>query len=40
MEVQTNSTSVDNVNIAKINELIQKESGFIDLINMEVKKVL
>ena len=40
MEVQTNSTSVDNVNIAKINELIQKESGFIDLINMEVKKVI
>ena len=40
MEVQTNSTSVDNVNIAEINELIQKESGFIDLINMEVKKVI
>ena len=40
MEVQTDSTSVDNVNIAEINELIQKESGFIDLINMEVKKVI
>ncbi|MEC9231805.1 MAG: AAA family ATPase [Bacteroidota bacterium] len=28
------------MNIAEINELIQKESGFVDLINMEVKKVI
>tara|TARA_B100000683_G_scaffold272826_1_gene316881 strand:- start:3167 stop:4189 length:1023 start_codon:yes stop_codon:yes gene_type:complete len=40
MEVNENSTVVENVNIAEINELIQKESGFVDLINMEVKKVI
>lgn len=40
MEVKENSTAVENVNIAEINELIQKESGFVDLINMEVKKVI
>ncbi|MEC8616699.1 MAG: MoxR family ATPase [Bacteroidota bacterium] len=40
MEVKENLTAVENVNIAEINELIQKESGFVDLINMEVKKVI
>ena len=40
MEVKENLTDVENVNIAEINELIQKESGFVDLINMEVKKVI
>lgn len=40
MEVKENSTAVENINIAEINELIQKESGFVDLINMEVKKVI
>ena len=40
MEVKENPTATENVNIAEINELIQKESGFVDLINMEVKKVI
>ena len=40
MEVKENLSAVENVNIAEINELIQKESGFVDLINMEVKKVI
>ncbi len=40
MEVKENLTVVENVNIAEINELIQKESGFVDMINMEVKKVI
>ncbi|MEC7084322.1 MAG: MoxR family ATPase [Bacteroidota bacterium] len=40
MEVKENPTVTENINIAEINELIQKESGFVDLINMEVKKVI
>ena len=40
MEVKENPTVTENVNIAEINELIQKESGFVDLINIEVKKVI
>ena len=40
MEVKENHTATENINIAEINELIQKESGFVDLINMEVKKVI
>ena len=40
MEVKENPTVTVNINIAEINELIQKESGFVDLINMEVKKVI
>ncbi len=40
MEVKENPIATENVNIAEINELIQKESGFVDLINMEVKKVI
>jgi len=40
MEVKENPTTTENINIAEINELIQKESGFVDLINMEVKKVI
>ena len=40
MEVKENPTATENINIAEINELIQKESGFVDLINMEVKKVI
>lgn len=40
MEVIENPTATENINIAEINELIQKESGFVDLINMEVKKVI
>ena len=40
MEVKENPSATENINIAEINELIQKESGFVDLINMEVKKVI
>ena len=40
MEVKEPPTATENINIAEINELIQKESGFVDLINMEVKKVI
>ena len=40
MEVKENPTATENINIAEINELIQKKSGFVDLINMEVKKVI
>ena len=40
MEVKENPTATENINIAEISELIQKESGFVDLINMEVKKVI
>ena len=40
MEVIENPTATENIKIAEINELIQKESGFVDLINMEVKKVI
>ena len=40
MEVEENTIATENINIAEINELIQKESGFVDLINMEVKKVI
>ena len=40
MEVKENPTATVNINIAEINELIQKESGFVDLINIEVKKVI
>ena len=40
MEVKENPTVKENINIAEINELIQKESGFVDLINIEVKKVI
>ena len=40
MEVKENPTAIENINIAEINELIQKESWFVDLINMEVKKVI
>ena len=40
MEVKENPTVIESINIAEINELIQKESEFVDLINMEVKKVI
>jgi MoxR-like ATPase len=40
MEIQENTITVNNVDISKINELIEKESGFIDLLNMEIKKVI
>ena len=40
MEIQENNSSVNNVDISKINALIEKESGFIDLLNMEIGKVI
>jgi MoxR-like ATPase len=40
MEIQENNSTVNNVDISKINALIEKESGFIDLLNMEMGKVI
>ena len=40
MEIQENNSTVNNVDISKINALIEKESGFIDLLNMEIGKVI
>jgi MoxR-like ATPase len=40
MDTQENNTAVNNVDISKINALIEKESGFIDLLNMEIGKVI
>ena len=40
MEIQENNSSANNVDISKINALIEKESGFIDLLNMEIGKVI
>ena len=34
MENQDTNITVNNVDISKINELIEKESGFIDLLNI------
>ena len=40
MENQVNLIAEKNIDISKINELIEKESGFIDLLNMEIQKVI
>ena len=40
MEIQEKNSTVKNVDISKINTLIEKESGFIDLLNMEIGKVI
>tara|TARA_B100001093_G_scaffold995_1_gene1028 strand:+ start:137 stop:1171 length:1035 start_codon:yes stop_codon:yes gene_type:complete len=40
MEIQENNSTVNNVDISKINALIEKESGFIDLLNMEIGKII
>jgi MoxR-like ATPase len=40
MESLENTINDKNVDISKINELIQKESGFIDLLNLEINKVI
>ena len=40
MEIQEKNSTVKNVDISKINTLIEKESGFIDLLNMEMGKVI
>ena len=40
MENQGNTIAEKNIDITKVNELIEKESGFIDLLNMEIKKVI
>ena len=39
MEIQENKSIVNNVEISKINASIEKESGCIELINMEIGKV-
>ena len=40
MENQVNPIAEKNIDISKINQLIEKESGFIDLLNMEIQKVI
>ena len=40
MENQDTNITVNNIDISKINALIEKESGFIDLLNMEIGKVI
>ena len=40
MENQGNTVAEKNIDITKVNELIEKESGFIDLLNIEIKKVI
>jgi MoxR-like ATPase len=40
MEIQEKNSTVNNVDISKINALIEKESGFIDLLNIEIGKVI
>jgi MoxR-like ATPase len=40
MENQPKNDTENSVDISKINVLIEKESGFIDLLNMEIKKVI
>ena len=40
MEIQDSNTATDKVNINEINDLIQKESSFIDLLNMEMKLII
>ncbi len=40
MEDQVKPITEKNIDISKINELIEKESGFIDLLNMEIQKVI
>jgi MoxR-like ATPase len=40
MENQPKNGTENSVDISKINVLIEKESGFIDLLNMEIKKVI
>jgi MoxR-like ATPase len=40
MEIQEKSSNVEGVDINAINQLIEKESSFIDLLNLEIKKVI
>ena len=40
METQENNSTVNNLDISKINALIEQESGFVDLLNMEIGKVI
>ena len=40
METKENNSTVNNVDISKINALIEQESGFVDLLNMEIGKVI
>ena len=40
MKIQEKSSNVEGVDINAINQLIEKESSFIDLLNLEIKKVI
>ena len=40
METTVTAKTSENIDISAINELIEKESSFIDLLNLEIKKVI
>tara|TARA_B100001093_G_C26782311_1_gene995187 strand:+ start:218 stop:1240 length:1023 start_codon:yes stop_codon:yes gene_type:complete len=40
MEIPVTTNTSENIDISAINELIEKESSFIDLLNLEIKKVI
>ena len=40
MDIPETTSTIESVDINAINELIQKESSFIDLLNLEIKKVI
>ena len=40
MEIQEKPNNIESVDINAINQLIEKESSFIDLLNLEIKKVI
>ena len=40
MDISETTSTIESVDINAINELIQKESSFIDLLNLEIKKVI
>ena len=40
MEVKESNNNIENIDINAINQLIEKESSFIDLLNLEIKKVI
>ena len=40
MDIPVSESSTENIDISAINELIERESSFIDLLNLEIKKVI
>jgi MoxR-like ATPase len=40
MDIPVGESSTENIDISAINELIERESSFIDLLNLEIKKVI